>query len=98
MLKALGEMKPQGLEDRVWVELQVRATILVRLFLACDVMCYVMDLLSPKEAWKKLESRNMLVCSDGDLSSRQFSDSWIFDTRCSFYISPNKDLFDSYTK
>ena len=69
MLRALGERKPQGLEDCDWVELQKRTVALIRLCLADNVTYHVMDLSSPVEVWKKLESGNISVCSDEDLLS-----------------------------
>ena len=82
------------------MELQARKAALIWLCLANDVMYHVMDLSSPTEIWKKMESRNMSVCSDKDLlsvSSCQPSYSHILNTRCSFYMTSNKNWFDSYT-
>ena len=82
MLRALGERKLQGLEDCDLAELQARTAALIWLCLADAVIYHVMDLSSLVEVWKKVESRNMPVCSNGDLllvSSRKFSDSWVLD-------------------
>ncbi|KAL0293416.1 UNVERIFIED_CONTAM: Retrovirus-related Pol polyprotein from transposon TNT 1-94 [Sesamum radiatum] len=38
-------------------------------------------------------------CSDGDMlsvSTNQFMDAWILDSRCSYHITPNREWFTSY--
>ena len=38
-------------------------------------------------------------CSDGDMlsvSTNQFMDAWILDSRCSYHIMPNREWFTSY--
>ncbi|KAL4304503.1 hypothetical protein GQ457_10G014750 [Hibiscus cannabinus] len=59
ILKALRPEKPKSMDDEDWEELQQRAAGTIRLCLVDEVVYHVMNLTSPAEIWKKLESRFM---------------------------------------
>ncbi|WJZ90856.1 hypothetical protein VitviT2T_009973 [Vitis vinifera] len=59
MVKALYRKQPEGMNDMDWKDLEVKATITIRLCLADDVMYHVMDEESSAVIWLKLESRYM---------------------------------------
>ncbi|KAE8707081.1 hypothetical protein F3Y22_tig00110387pilonHSYRG00804 [Hibiscus syriacus] len=59
ILKALRPTKPASMDEEDWEELQQRAVGTIRLCLADEVMYHVMDLSSPDEIWRKLESQFM---------------------------------------
>jgi hypothetical protein len=59
MVKALYEMKPEGIADIDWKELEAKAVATIWLCLGDDVMYHVMDEESPAVVWLKPKSRYM---------------------------------------
>ena len=56
MVKALYRLKPEGMSDIDWKELEAKVVATIRLCLRDDVMYHVMDEESPAVVWLKLES------------------------------------------
>jgi hypothetical protein len=59
MVKVLYGMKPEGMANIDWKELEAKAVATIRLYLEDDVMYHVMDEKSPAAVWLKLESQYM---------------------------------------
>ena len=59
MVKALYRLKPEGMSDIDWKELEAKVVATIRLCLGDNVMYHVMDEESPAAVWLKLKSRYM---------------------------------------
>ena len=59
LLKTLESRKPAKMKDEDWVDLQERVAGTIRLCLVDEIMYHVINLSSPDEIWKKLESQFM---------------------------------------
>jgi len=57
--RALSEKKSAKVDDDKWEEMQAQACATIRLCLSNKIMYHVMDKISPKKIWDKLEEQFM---------------------------------------
>ena len=57
--RALNEKKPAKVDDDKWEEMQAQVCATIRLCLTDQIMYHVMDEISPKKIWDKLEEQFM---------------------------------------
>jgi hypothetical protein len=77
MVKSLYRMKPKGMLDVYWKELEAKALATIRLCLGNDVMYHVMDEESLATVWLKLESWYM----SKSLMNKLYLKQWLYDLK-----------------